>query len=62
MLQFFFACSHRRTTFPQTPPGQKARTYIVCLDCGQEFDYDWREMRVVRTTRAHTAETRKATA
>ncbi|HWR16758.1 MAG TPA: hypothetical protein VN577_18170 [Terriglobales bacterium] len=22
-------------------------TYIVCLDCGKEFAYDWKEMRVV---------------
>lgn len=22
-------------------------TYIVCLDCGKEFAYDWKQMRVV---------------
>lgn len=21
-------------------------TYVVCLDCGQELRYDWKEMRV----------------
>jgi hypothetical protein len=21
-------------------------TYVVCLDCGQEFRYDWNEMRI----------------
>jgi hypothetical protein len=21
-------------------------TYVVCLDCGKEFDYDWKSMRV----------------
>jgi len=21
-------------------------TYVVCLDCGKEFDYDWQEMRI----------------
>jgi RNase P subunit RPR2 len=21
-------------------------TYVVCLDCGREFRYDWQEMRV----------------
>jgi len=21
-------------------------TYVVCLDCGQEFRYDWKQMRV----------------
>ena len=58
MLQKFmntlFGCSHQRTTFPLTQgrknngfavPGA-ARTYIVCLDCGREFDYNWSEMRV----------------
>jgi hypothetical protein len=20
--------------------------YVVCLDCGKEFDYDWQEMRI----------------
>ena len=48
-----FGCSHRRTTFPQTP-GRKTTapsatrngTYIVCLDCGREFAYDWDGMRI----------------
>ena len=22
-------------------------TYIVCLDCGKEFAYDWQQMKVV---------------
>jgi hypothetical protein len=22
-------------------------TYIVCLDCGKEFPYDWQKMKVV---------------
>jgi hypothetical protein len=21
--------------------------YVVCLDCGKEFPYDWREMKVI---------------
>ena len=21
-------------------------TYVVCLDCGKEFDYNWKEMRI----------------
>ncbi|HEY1271884.1 MAG TPA: hypothetical protein VGF08_07860 [Terriglobales bacterium] len=24
-------------------------TYVVCLDCGREFAYDWREMKVVES-------------
>jgi hypothetical protein len=65
MLQAFlnslFGCSHQRTTFPLTP-GRKgaalagsgsARTYVVCLDCGKEFAYDWAEMRVGEPVAQH---------
>jgi hypothetical protein len=67
MLQSFvnslFGCSHRRTTFPQTPgrkaPGYTTRngTYVVCLDCGKEFAYDWSRMRVGDPVTAHAAST-----
>jgi len=50
-----FGCSHNRTTFPLTPSrrsklpeGARRGTYIVCLDCGKEFDYSWKEMRIGR--------------
>jgi hypothetical protein len=57
LLNSLFGCSHRRTTFPLTPmrrgagftpaPGAaRHSTYVVCLDCGKEFDYDWEGMRV----------------
>jgi hypothetical protein len=60
MLQSFisslFGCSHRRTTFPLTPGRKSASfqtaavprngTYVVCLDCGKEFAYDWNRMQV----------------
>lgn len=26
------------------PPGQH---YVVCLDCGHKFEYDWNNMRVI---------------
>jgi hypothetical protein len=45
ILNFLFGCSHRRTTFPQTAARHTSRTYVVCLDCGQEFRYDWMTMR-----------------
>ena len=44
LLNAMFGCSHKRTTFPITRP-QKS-TYIVCLECGQEFPYNWKEMRM----------------
>ena len=43
LLNLLFPCGHKRTTFPLT---RSRRTYVVCLDCGAEFDYDWRNMRV----------------
>ena len=52
LLNSLFSCSHHRTTFPLTParrngsPGTRNGTYVVCLDCGKEFAYDWSSMRV----------------
>jgi hypothetical protein len=45
-------CSHRKTTFPLTSGRGLGRTYVVCLDCGAEFDYDWKTMRVGARVRA----------
>ncbi len=25
-----------------------SQPYVVCLDCGKHFDYDWSRMRVVK--------------
>jgi hypothetical protein len=55
LFNVLMGCSHRRTTFPITParkagfsaiPGQRHSTYVVCLDCGKEFGYNWSEMRI----------------
>jgi hypothetical protein len=54
LLNAMFGCSHRKTTFPITParraqmaPDSPRRgTYVVCLDCGKEFDYDWKDMKI----------------
>jgi hypothetical protein len=56
LLNALLGCSHRRTTFPITPArkagfspaggGPRHGTYVVCLDCGKEFGYDWTEMRI----------------
>ena len=62
LLNSLFGCSHQRTTFPQTP-GRKSNfaaggthkgTYVVCLDCGKEFAYNWDEMRVGVTLPSNT--------
>ena len=57
-MRFFdmvFGCSHKRCSFPITVRGKLRRspaasitgTYVVCLDCGQEFPYDWNQMKLV---------------
>ena len=49
-----FGCSHRNYSFPMTvkrgtrsPAASVTGTYVVCLKCGKEFPYDWREMKIV---------------
>jgi len=53
ILERFFGCSHKKTTFPMsrtrmsaTAPGAPKAAYIVCLECGQEFEYDWQAMKI----------------
>ena len=54
ILDVLFGCWHQHTTFPLTPARKgnaftaaaATRTYVVCLDCGKEFAYNWQEMRV----------------
>lgn len=51
LFNLLFRCAHRRTTFPLTPLDrtevvQKKEAYVVCLDCGKQFTYDWKKMRV----------------
>jgi len=59
-----FGCWHKNMSFPLSArQGQRQRrsqaatqtgTYVVCLDCGREFAYDWKTMRVVASGRAVT--------
>ena len=65
LLNTLFGCSHQRTTFPLTPGrpsaysargATQAGTYVVCLDCGKEFAYNWEEMRVGVTLPNNTAD------
>jgi hypothetical protein len=50
-----FRCKHARTTFPMSPVRKKSfdarheaatEMYVVCLDCGKQFSYDWENMRI----------------
>ncbi len=55
LFDVVFGCSHKRCSFPITVRGKQRRspaasvtgTYVVCLDCGQEFPYDWNKMKLV---------------
>ena len=49
-----FGCWHKRMSFPITKRGRRrsagaseSGTYVVCLDCGREFAYDWQKMCVM---------------
>ena len=50
LLNLLFRCTHRRLTRPVTPVtkvGQlHGQTYVVCLDCGKQFAYDFVAMRM----------------
>ncbi|HSB75700.1 MAG TPA: hypothetical protein VLC12_08620 [Terriglobales bacterium] len=55
----FFGCRHRHYSFPisskilkqRSPAAGVTGTYVVCLDCGQEFAYDWEQMKVASPLR-----------
>jgi hypothetical protein len=53
-----FGCHHSNYSFPMSgKPGRRSSAaaetgaYVVCLDCGKEFAYDWREMKVLKQQR-----------
>ncbi len=50
ILNLLFRCSHQRITRPITPASKAgdrgAETYVVCLECGKQFFYDFAEMRI----------------
>ena len=56
LLGLMFGCRHKHCGFPITVRDKLQRTeaasltgtYVVCLDCGTEFPYDWKEMKIVR--------------
>jgi hypothetical protein len=58
LIDFLFGCIHARYSFPVTPRGAMRRsqaaaltgTYVVCLECGKEFPYDWHEMKVITSS------------
>jgi hypothetical protein len=55
LVDVLFGCWHKNYSFPITTKHGERRceaaqltgTYVVCLDCGKEFAYDWQEMHVI---------------
>jgi len=54
LMDAMFGCRHSRYSFPITvragsrrTPATRTGTYVVCLDCGREFRYDWQEMKIM---------------
>jgi len=55
LIDALFGCLHPRYSFPVTLRGSARRsqaaaltgTYVVCLECGKEFPYDWQEMKII---------------
>ncbi len=54
VLDAFFGCWHSHYSFPITVKrGRRSAaalvtgTYVVCLDCGKEMPYDWKQMKFV---------------
>lgn len=56
VLDMLFGCSHKNYSFPITtkkarnscsPAARVTGTYVVCLECGKEFPYDWNQMKVL---------------
>jgi hypothetical protein len=58
LIDVVFGCWHSHYSFPVTIRGAARRpqagaltgTYVVCLDCGREFPYDWQEMKVITSS------------
>ena len=66
MLETLFGCWHSHLSFPITAKSGVRRnaasfptgTYVVCLDCGKEFPYDWREMKIIDSASRNKAPVR----
>ena len=59
LINLVFRCPHRRLTRPVTPVSRRGEpsgdTYVVCLDCGKQFSYDWEKMRIGKPVASSSA-------
>ena len=50
LFDLFLGCRHKRLTRPITPvqkPGEPpTESYVACLECGRQFKYDVKNMRM----------------
>jgi hypothetical protein len=63
VFDMLFGCWHKNYSFPMTAKKSNNKhshaasvtgTYVVCLDCGKEFPYDWNQMKVLSPDSGHT--------
>ena len=55
LIDMLFGCRHKQVSFPMTSKRGSRRsaaasltgTYVVCLECGKEFPYDWSGMKII---------------
>ncbi len=62
VVDALFGCWHHRYSFPITiKKGPRSRaafatgTYVVCMDCGKELPYDWKQMKVISSQAGRAA-------
>ena len=60
ILNLVFRCPHHRLTRPMAPITRAgtphSQSYVVCLDCGKQFEYDLNAMRIGKLIdRSHEA-------
>jgi len=63
LFDMLFGCWHGNYSFPITSKKASSNrshaasvtgTYVVCLDCGKEFPYDWENMKLLSPELEHT--------
>jgi hypothetical protein len=64
LVSLLFGCRHRNLTRPITPAhrpgGAKSEAYVACLECGQQFQYDPKELRIGRPLERTVQSTQQA--
>ena len=57
----WFGCSHNKTSLPVTrrlkakESDRAANVYVLCLKCGQQFPYSFKEMKTIAERRTAAA-------